>query len=79
MDDDDIALRSLDSVESDDFDTDSWEESVPMSQAGSGAKIAFDSGCLYVIGAGARNAQKVSLFLRSAERFDPVTGRLFPT
>ena len=63
MDDDDTAL---DSVESYGPDTDSWEESAPMSHARFDAKMARVNGSLYELGgAGERS--------RSAERFDPVT------
>ena len=45
-----------------------------MLDARSGAKVARVSGCLYVIGGATRNAHGGFSFLRSAERFDPVTG-----
>ena len=65
MSDDDTAL---DSVESYDPETNSWEESVLVSRARSGAKVARVNGSLYVLGGAGES-------LRSAERFDPVTGR----
>ena len=65
MSDDDTAL---DSVESYDPESDSWEESVPVSHARSGAKVAKVNRSLYVLGGAGES-------LRSAERFDPVTGR----
>lgn len=55
----------LQSVECYDPHTDSWEEAAPMSHARCGPKVATANGCLYVFGGGPR----------SAERFDPVTGR----
>ena len=66
--------RFLDSVECGDPDTECWEESTPTLDARSEANVARVSGCLYVIGGGARNARGGFSFLRSAERFDPVTG-----
>ena len=51
--DDDTALNS---VESYDPETDSWEESVPLLNARSKAKVARVGGCLFVIGGGARKA-----------------------
>ena len=65
MSDDDTALES---VESYDPETDSWAESVPMSHARSGAKVARVDGSLFVFGGAGES-------LRSAERFDPMTGR----
>ena len=53
MDDDDTALNSVTSC---DPDTDSWEESSPMLDACSKAKVARVGGCINVTGGGARNA-----------------------
>ena len=64
MSDDNTAL---DSVENYDPETYSWEESTPMLDARSGAKVARVNGSLYVLGGAGES-------LRSAERNDPVTG-----
>ena len=72
MSDDDTALNSVTSC---DHHTDSWEESTPMLEARSGAKVARVGGCINVTGGGARSAHGGPFFVRSAERFDPVAGR----
>ena len=51
-----VTDSALGSVESYDPGTDSWEESTPVLDARSGAKVARVSGCLYVIGGATRNA-----------------------
>ena len=72
MSDDDTALNSVTSC---DPDADSWEESTPILDARSKAKVARVGGCINVTGGGARNAHGGPFFVRSAERFDPITGR----
>ena len=72
MSDDNTALNS---VECYDPDTDSWEESTPILDAHSEAKVVRVGGCINVTGGGARNAHGGPFFVRSDEGFDLVAGR----